>query len=233
MLKVRGGAVDTRQEGYVPLSATRRAARRATLAGVGTAGSLIAAVAAIAAVAVGVVAFTGWPDSPSTSERAPVTLGGSARAQTFGVGESVSRVLAGTPGAAPSATAGPSTVTSGTPRPTDVAPVATPNDQAGNTGGGGAAASTSTGVTTDVTNGDLKPATSAIQPVVDAAQGGTSKLGDSVKTTADNAAQVARPLSDPLADAVAATGNRLGETVAAAGEAVSQVVSTLLPPPGT
>lgn len=217
------------RRGHVPLSATRRAGRRATLAGFGTAGVLVAAVALFSVVVVGVVAFRAWPSGPATQHGTPVALGTSGGG--FVSADGVAVALAGVAGVAPSATAGPSPVASGPAAGEPGRPVVAPEDRAGSAGGGGGSPVSGSGTGSRPVTGPGAGSGSPLDSVADATTQGSGQVGSSISAGGASAAAATRPVSDPLADAVAAAGQRTGDTVAAAGAALAEAVRAVVPPP--
>jgi hypothetical protein len=197
-----------------------RATDRATLAGVGTTGSLVAAVMAVAAVTAGVVTFTAWPDSPA-HEPSPVVQ------------------LQQRPVTRPGPTAGPIAL------PTGVAAALVGGGvgvHARGTTGPGVLATPLGGRAIDRQSSLAQPERTAAQggaghkppkpvgdpgplkPVVDVATKASENLGTSVKTGGTAAGDATSSLSPLIGTAVGTIAGITGDGVAKAGSVLADLL---------
>jgi hypothetical protein len=216
-----GAAADGGPEGDLNVFTLPHATHRATLAGIGTTGSLVAAVAAIATLTTGLVAFDAWPtphrSSPQTLEIRPgVSVGARTPllAPAFGVGRAgtlplttLPPVIAGSVGAA-----GPTTPTTSKVFP----------------GGGTGRPGTSTGSSKPVssTSGAASAGTSSpARPAPIAAVANVPKqIASAASGTGHGAATTVGAVTDNLGAGASNISPQLGVNVEVGGEAIQAAV---------
>jgi hypothetical protein len=219
------------------MSATHHATRRATLAGLGTAGTLVGAVAAVAALTGGVVAFSGWPGSPQPANRPAVALGGAHSAPVRAASAASAAVATASPAPAPGAVRRAAT-TGVAARPAP--PSATADTGAVVSGGRGSAAGGSGQAKPTQTPSTATSKVTAKQPlqqVADATDSNTAALAQSIKQGGQDLGNAAAPASATLGDAVAKVTANVSDAVAAAGKAIGAILrgpqQTPTSPPGS
>jgi hypothetical protein len=203
-----------------------RATHRATLAGVGTTGSLVAAVVAVAAVTTSVITFTAWPDAPARDaspvlemQHRPLTTralaGGGAIALPTGAGTALGIGSAATTGAANGA--GPNA--EGTPlggqavgRAESLAQPQRSAVEGGGSGGGSPI-------------GDVNA--SPLKSVVDATSATSQDVGTGVKVGGAAAGDATSTLSPLIGTAVGTITGVTGDSVAKAGSTLADILDKL------